>query len=83
MVWPHLEILWHGEDISASDNERIKKEKSDKEMRRQSRKTTSQTRHECALEIPLGLRKTWTSVVETACVVPKRLWKLRNGDDMS
>ena len=26
MVWPHLKILWHGEDSSARDSERSKKE---------------------------------------------------------
>ena len=25
MVWPHLKILWHGEDNSAGDSERQKK----------------------------------------------------------
>ena len=27
MVWPHLTILWHGEDNSAGDNERSKTER--------------------------------------------------------
>ena len=27
MVWPHLKILWHGEDISAWDSKRSKKER--------------------------------------------------------
>ena len=27
MVWPHLKILWHGEDNSAGDSERSKKER--------------------------------------------------------
>ena len=31
--WPHLKILWHGEDNSAGDSERNKKErKTEKEM---------------------------------------------------
>ena len=35
MVWPHLKILWHGEDNSARDSERSKKErKTEKEMGR-------------------------------------------------
>ena len=35
MVWPHLKILGHGEDNSAEDSERIKKEmKIEKEMGR-------------------------------------------------
>ena len=35
MVWPHLKILWHGEDNSAGDRERSKKErKTEEEMGR-------------------------------------------------
>ena len=35
MVWPHLKILWHGEDNSARDSERSKKErKTEEEMGR-------------------------------------------------
>ena len=35
MVWPHLKILWHGEDNSAGDSERGKKErKTEEEMGR-------------------------------------------------
>ena len=35
MVWPHLKILWHGEDKSAVDSERSKKErKTEEEMGR-------------------------------------------------
>ena len=33
MVWPHLKILWHGEDNSARESERSKKErKTEEEM---------------------------------------------------
>ena len=33
MVWPHLKIIWHGEDNSAGDSERSKKErKTEEEM---------------------------------------------------
>ena len=33
MVWPHLKILWHGENNSVGDSERSKKErKTEKEM---------------------------------------------------
>ena len=31
MVRPHLKILWHGEDNSAGDSERSKKEKKTEE----------------------------------------------------
>ena len=34
-VWPHLNIIGHGEDNSAGDSERSKKErKTEEEMRR-------------------------------------------------
>ena len=29
MIWPHLKILWHGEDNSARDSERSKKEREE------------------------------------------------------
>ena len=31
MVWPHFKILWNGEDSSAGDSERSKKEKKTEE----------------------------------------------------
>ena len=35
MVWPHLKIRWHGEDSSAGDSERSKKDrKTEEEMGR-------------------------------------------------
>ena len=34
MVWPHLEILWHGEDNSAGDSERSKKRRRGRQTKR-------------------------------------------------
>ena len=35
MIWPHLKVSWHGEDNSAWDSERSKKEmKTEEEMER-------------------------------------------------
>ena len=34
MVWPHLKVLWHGEDNSAGDSERSKERKTEKEIER-------------------------------------------------
>ena len=31
MVWPHLKMLWHGEDNSARDNKKSKKERKTEE----------------------------------------------------
>ena len=47
MVWPHLKILWHGEDNSAGDSERSK-------MARKTRdgKIASRNVQEWSLEIP-------------------------------
>ena len=47
MVWPHLKILWHGEDNSAGDSERSKKE----------RKTTSRNGQEYSFEIAWGQQR--------------------------
>ena len=48
MVWPHLKIFWHGEDNSARDSERSKKE----EDRRRDGKITSRNGWKRGLEIP-------------------------------
>ena len=34
VVWPHLKILWHGEDNSAGDSERSKKDRKTEQMGR-------------------------------------------------
>ena len=52
MVWPHLKIPGHGEDNSAGDSERSKKE------RKTDGKITSRNGWEWGLEIPLGQWKT-------------------------
>ena len=50
MVWKHLKILWHGEDNSARDSERSKKER--KTEGRRDGKITSRNGLELGLEIP-------------------------------
>ena len=61
MVWPHLKILGHGEDSSAGDSERSKKERKTEEQikvqegeedRRTDGKITSGNGREWGLEIP-------------------------------
>ena len=49
MVWPHLKILWQGEDNSAGDSERSKKKE---EQRRRDGKITSRNEREWGFEIP-------------------------------
>ena len=54
MVWPHLKVLGHGEDNSAMDSGRSKKERKIEE----DGKITTRNGREWGLEIPLGQRKT-------------------------
>ena len=49
MVWPHLKILWHGEDNSARDSE---DKQEGEEDRRRDGKITSRNGREWGLEIP-------------------------------
>ena len=49
MVWPYIKILGHGEDNSAGDSERSKKERKTEERR--DGKITSRNGRERGLEI--------------------------------
>ena len=51
MVWPYLKFLGHGEDSSAGDSERNKKERKN---RRRDEKITSRNGREWGLVIPRG-----------------------------
>ena len=55
MVWPHLKIVWHGEDDSAVDSERRKEGKED---RRREGKITSRNGQNWSLENTRPQRKT-------------------------
>ena len=79
MVWPHLKILWHGEDNSARDSERSKKEKK---------------RWEDNIKEWTGMgfgdslraaedREGWKGIVATSSVVPWRPQRLGDWDEMS
>ena len=63
MVWPHLKILCHGEDNSAGDSERSKKESDDN-----IRKWTG-TEFGDSLW-PAEDRERWTGIVAKSSVVP-------------
>ena len=56
MIWPHLKILWHGEDNSAWYRERS----PEKGVRKREKhgKITSKNGQELSLEIPIGQQKT-------------------------
>ena len=51
MAWPHLKILWHGEDNSAGGSERSKNNRKTEDGRRDG-KITSNNGQELSLEIP-------------------------------
>ena len=69
MVLPHLKILWHGEDNSAGDSERSKKErKSEKEMGRYHQGMDRNG----VWRLPESAedREGWNGIVATSSVVP-------------
>ena len=77
MVWPHLKILWHGEDNSAVDSERSKKEKTtEEEMGRCILKRTG-TEFGDSLRAAED-REEWKGIVATSSVVPRRSPRLRD-----
>ena len=76
MAWPHLKILWHGDDNSARDSERGKKE----------RKTEEETERQHQGMDGNGLgdtlraaedREGWKGIVATSSVVPRRPPRLK------
>ena len=87
MVWPHLKILWHGEDNSARDSERSKKErKTEEEMGRRGRQ---KKRWEDNIKEWTGMgfgdslraaedREGWKGIVAASSVVPRRPPRLRD-----
>ena len=71
MVWPHFKILWHGEDNSARDSGRSKKErKTEEEMGRTGMGFGDSLR---AAED----REGWKGIVATSSVVPRQPPRLR------
>ena len=69
MVWPHLKILWHGENNSAGDSERSKKEgKTEEEMGRKIKEWTGMGFGD-SLRAAED-RKWWKGIVATSSVVP-------------
>ena len=67
MVWPHLKIFWHGEDNSARDSERSKKE------RRQKKRWEDNIKEWMGMGFGDSLRAAegWKGIVATSSVVPK------------
>ena len=77
MVWPHLKILWHGEDSSARDSERGKKE------RRQKKRWEDNIKKWMGMGFGDSLRAAedregWNGIVATSSVVPRRPPRLRD-----
>ena len=78
MVWPHLTILWHGEDNSAGDSERSKKERKtgQKKSREDNIKEWTGVGFEDSLRAAED-REGWKGIVATSSVVPRRPPRLR------
>ena len=73
-VWPHLKILWHGEDNSARDRER---------RGRQKKRWEDNIEEWTEMGFGDSLRAAedregWKGIVATSCVVPRRPPRLRD-----
>ena len=77
MVWPHRKILWHGEDNSARDSERSKKErKTEEEMGRYIKEWTGMGFGD-SLRAAED-REGWKGIVAASSVMPRRPPRLRD-----
>ena len=55
IVWPHLKIIWHGEDNYAGDNKRARRRGTQHNSTRNTTvKLASKNRQKSGLSIPLG-----------------------------
>ena len=73
MVWPHLKILWHGEDNSARDSERSKERKWWEDNINEWTGMGSGDSLRAAED-----REGWKGIVATSSVVPQRPPRLRD-----
>ena len=69
MVWPHFKILWHGEDNSAGDSERSKKERKTEERWEDNIKKWTGMGFGDSLRAAED-REGWKGIVATSSVVP-------------
>ena len=67
MVWPHLKILWHGEDSSARDSERSKKERETEEEMGRQRQRMDRNGFNDSLRA-MEDRERWKVIVATSSV---------------
>ena len=77
MVWPHLKILWHGEDNSAGDSER---------RGRQKKRWEDNMKEWTGMVFGDSLRaaedrEALKGIVATSSVVPRRPPRLRDCDE--
>ena len=77
MVWPHLKILGHGEDNSAGDSERNKKEGRQKKRWEDNIKEWTGMGFGDSLKAAKD-REGWKSIFATSYVVPRRPPRLRD-----
>ena len=72
MVWPHLKILWHGEDNSARDSERSKKKRWEDNIKEWMGMGFGDSLR--AVED----RERWKGIVAVSSMVPKQPLRLRD-----
>ena len=76
MVWPHLKVLWHGEDNYAGDNERSKEKKTEEEWEDNIKEWTGMGFGDSLREAED--REGWKGIVATSSVVHRRPPRLRD-----
>ena len=77
MVWPHLKILWHGEDNSARNSERSKKRGRQKKRWEDNIKEWTGMGFGDSLRAAED-REGWKGIVATSSVMPRRPPMLRD-----
>ena len=77
MVWSHLKILWHGEDNSAGDSERDKKERKTGEAMISGIKEWTEMEFGDSVRA-VEDRTGWKGIVATSSVVFRRPPRLRD-----
>ena len=77
MVWPHLKILWHGEDNSAGTVKGARRR--EKQKTRLENNTKEWTGMEFGDSKPAAEeREGWKGIVAMSSVVPQRSLRLRD-----
>ena len=84
IVWPHLKILWHGEDNSARDSERSKKARRGRQKKRWEDNIKEWTGMGFGDSLRAGEdREGWKGIVATSPVVLWQPPRLKDWDEMT